>query len=118
MTRVSVVVLLIVGLGCGCKSTREKPAPTAPHKTIKTEVMEAPGSSRDRTRKPEVRPVDRLSGRVVAVRDTLRFVIVDFPARKLPKLEQKLVVYRLDQKVAEIKISGPFMGTSVAADIT
>ena len=50
--------------------------------------------------------------------DQLRFVIVDFVNQKLPRLEQKLVVYRLDQKVAEVKISGPYRGTTVATDIT
>jgi hypothetical protein len=36
----------------------------------------------------------------------------------MPQLDQQLNVYRLDQKVAELKISGPYLGTTVAADVT
>ena len=35
----------------------------------------------------------------------------------MPQLDQVLHVYRLDQKVAEVKISGPYLGTTVAADV-
>jgi hypothetical protein len=45
-------------------------------------------------------------------------VVIDFGTTKMPKLEQMLWVYRLDQKVAELKVSGPYLGTTVAADIT
>jgi hypothetical protein len=54
----------------------------------------------------------------VTVNKALRFVVVDFANQKLPQLDQKLSVYRFDQKVAEIKVSGPYLGTTVAADIT
>ena len=59
-----------------------------------------------------------MSGRVVGVRDALRFVIVDFANGRMPQLDQRLNVYRQEQKVAEVKISGPYRGTTVAADIT
>jgi hypothetical protein len=36
----------------------------------------------------------------------------------MPQLDQQLNVYRLDQKVAELKVSGPYLGSTVAADIT
>lgn len=59
-----------------------------------------------------------MNGRVIAVKEPLRFVIVDFLNSRMPKLDQQLSVYRLDQKVAEIKVSGPYLGTTVAADVT
>ena len=67
---------------------------------------------------PRGRPTDALSGRVVTVNPSLRFVIVEFYHQRLPQLDQRLSVYRLDQKVAEIKISGPYRGSTVAADVT
>ena len=70
------------------------------------------------TNKPTIRPADTLNGRIIAVREPLRFVIVDFAASRMPKLDQHLNVYRVDQKVAEIKVSGPYLGTTVAADVT
>ena len=68
--------------------------------------------------KPAIRPANVVSGRVVGVRDALRFVVVDFAYGRMPQLDQRLNVYRMDQKVAEVKISGPYRGTTVAADIT
>ena len=70
------------------------------------------------TNKPAIRAANVVSGRVVGVRDALRFVIVDFANGRMPQLDQRLNVYRQDQKVAEVKISGPYRGTTVAADIT
>jgi hypothetical protein len=54
----------------------------------------------------------------VEVNAKLRFVVVDFGAKSLPILEQRLSVYRLDQKVGEIRVSGPFRGSHAVADIT
>ncbi|HEX7858847.1 MAG TPA: hypothetical protein VF773_00830 [Verrucomicrobiae bacterium] len=70
------------------------------------------------TNKPAIRAANVVSGRVVGVRDTLRFVVVDFANGRMPQIDQRLNVYRLEQKVAELKVSGPYRGTTVAADIT
>jgi hypothetical protein len=69
------------------------------------------------TNKPAVRPVNLLNGRIVGSRNALRFVIIDFQNSRMPQLDQVMHVYRLDQKVAEVKISGPYLGTTVAADV-
>jgi hypothetical protein len=70
------------------------------------------------TNKPVARAVNVVTGRIVGVRDPLRFVVIDFTNSRMPQLDQQLSVYRLDQKVAELKVSGPYLGTTVAADIT
>ena len=111
------ISVLIACVLSGCKAASKKPQAEARSKTVSARVMDAPQSSQ-KSSGPSVRPVDAVTGRVIAVREPLRFVIIDFPAQKLPKLDQRLAVYRLDQKVAEIKISGPYLGTTVAADIT
>jgi hypothetical protein len=102
--------ILIAGLIlCGCKSGPKKEDADAarPGRTVTASTGE----------RPSVRPVQTVSGRILAVRDNLRFVILDFGPGKMPRLEQRLWAYRLDQKVAELKVSGPFLGTTVAADI-
>jgi hypothetical protein len=58
-----------------------------------------------------------LNGRIAGTNEKLRFVIVDFTNARRPDLQQKLGVYRVGQKVAEIKVSGPYMNTTVAADV-
>lgn len=98
----------------GCSSARKSADPAAPAgaRTV-TATPVGPGAGE----RPVVRPADLPLGRIVTVNSTLRFVVVDFPIGRLPALEQKLSVYRLDQKVGEIKVSGPYRGTTVAADL-
>lgn len=92
------------------KTIRPKNTRTISAKTIPADDAAA--------NQPAVRPVNVLAGRVIAVRAPLRFVIIDFANGRMPQLDQRLHLYRLDQKVAEVKISGPYLGTTVAADIT
>ena len=47
----------------------------------------------------------------------LRFVVMDFPLRRTPALEQRLNVYRDGQKVGEVKVSGPARDTTIAGDV-
>jgi hypothetical protein len=58
-----------------------------------------------------------MTARIASVNDKLRFVIVDFTNSRQPSVDEKLGVYRVGEKVAEIKISGPYRNTTVAADI-
>jgi len=103
-------MLLGAALLSGCRSAREPRADAGENSrpVARAEVVE-PGET--------VRPVNAVRGRVVSVRDELRFTIVDFAGGKLPVLDQRLWAYRLDQKVAELRVSGPYRGTTAAADI-
>ena len=107
-------ILLFAGLIVGgCKSVEESGEPAASGSAKALGVEAASPDAR-----PVVRPVKMTVGRVVAVNTPLRFIIADFPAGPLPRLDEVLSVYRLDMKVAEIRVSGPYRGTTVAADIT
>lgn len=99
-------------LAGGCLGAREPRAVQGKSKQPTAQVQ--PQTAQPRT---SARPVDAVRGRVASVREDLRFVIADFAGGKMPALDQNLFVYRLDQKVAEIRVSGPFRGTTVAADI-
>lgn len=107
-------------LGSACQTTPPE-QPTRPQRTIRTQVQPAnpttPAVAPQRT-EPAVRPVNALSATVREVNTRLRFVILDYGPGKVPQLDQKLGVYRGTDKVGEIKISGPYRGTTVAADIT
>jgi hypothetical protein len=102
----------VVFLGCKSSGNKTPEADARPKRTVTATTLPRPGE------RPTVRPVQAVNGRIIAVRDNLRFVVIDFGAGKMPKLEQRLWAYRLDQKVAELKVSGPYLGTTVAADIT
>ena len=48
-----------------------------------------------------------LAAKVVSVNIIGRFVVLNFPADKMPKLQQGMFIYRSGLKVAEVKITGP-----------
>jgi hypothetical protein len=106
--------LVVVIALAGCKSSPEKTVARKSDRkiTIQTNEVANPAPS-----KAVSRDLDALNGRILTVRQSLRFVIVDFPDQRLPKLDQKLSVYHQGQKVAEIKVSGPYRETTVVADI-
>jgi hypothetical protein len=110
--RTTIIPLLLAALLLGgCKSA-DKQQDQRPKPNVSATVLPGAGE------RGSARPIQAVNGRVIAVRDALRFVVVDFGAGKMPKLDQKLWAYRLDQKVAELKVSGPYLGTTVAADVT
>jgi hypothetical protein len=132
---------LVLILGClliGCKTTPKSEkaerisaqAAAKPKRKITTSVVAPPpsrlarpapqntaGTAPASPQKPAFRPVEGLGGRVSGVREDLRFIVIDYGSNKLPPLDQRLNVYRGDQKVAEIKVSGPYLGSTVVADI-
>lgn len=66
---------------------------------------------------PSAQVDEKSWGRVASVNPSLRFVVMDFPLRRMPELDQRLNVYRSSQKVGEVKVTGPVMGTTIAGDI-
>ena len=107
-----VIAAVLLSLCIGCKSTKKESGPE-PVSNRRATATTKPGPGERST----VRPIVAVSGRIIAVREALRFVVIDFGSTKMPKLDQRLFAYRLDQKVAELKVSGPYLGTTVAADI-
>jgi hypothetical protein len=89
--------LLVVGLGA-CSGT-------------------APGRSQRSAPPLTVLPDPGVQGQVVTANPQLRYVVMDFPIRRLPALEQLLNVYRDGQKVGEVRVTGPLIGTATAGDI-
>lgn len=64
-----------------------------------------------------VTPDESLAAKVLTVNTVGRFVVLNFPEGRLPKLEQHLFLYRAGLKVAEVKVVGPQQETSIVADI-
>jgi hypothetical protein len=48
-----------------------------------------------------------LAAKVVSVNAVARFVVLNFPSDKMPKMQQAMSIYRSGLKVAEVKITGP-----------
>lgn len=66
---------------------------------------------------PAIRPLDGGVGRIVRVQSALKFVVVDYRLNTPPRPDDRLVVYRGGEKVAELKAGYFSRETTIAADI-
>ena len=89
------------------ETTTAKPAPT---KTVPAKP--APPHS-----KTIITPDESLAATVLTVNTVGRFVILDFPEGRVPKLDTHLFLYRGGLKTAEVKVVGPRQETRIVADI-
>lgn len=64
-----------------------------------------------------VTPAATLPGKVVSVNPNARYAVIRFPIGQLPRLEQRMNVFRGGLKVGELKISGPQRDTYSVGDI-
>ena len=64
-----------------------------------------------------VTPDNSLAGKVVSYNSVGRFVVLNFPAGRLPKMDQRLFLYRSGLKVAEVVITGPQSDDNTVADL-
>ena len=115
-----VLVALLTVLGPGC-AARKGAGPDAAAAADKAGSVTASAVSPSRSMvgsKPEVRPDEGLSGKVVLINRVLRFVVMDFPIRRMPAVDQRLNVYHDGRKTGEVKVTGPTRDTTIAGDIT
>ena len=111
-------VLFFALLLAGCAMSKpDATASAAQAKTARSSKPAAVGRGQKVDSRPEVTLDEAVLGTVVFVDPTLRFLVMDFPVRKLPVLEQRLNVYRNDRKVGEVKVTGPGRDTTIAGDI-
>lgn len=118
--RATLFVLLFAALfAAGCKHTNSSKSSSAREgqKPRADKVQPQEGSARSTSSQPQATPIIEPSGKVASVNSDLRFVVIDFAMNTLPKVDQRLYVYRLGQKVGELRISGQMRNSIVAADI-
>ena len=66
---------------------------------------------------PIVTPDESFTARVVSVNTVGRFVVLNFPAQPMPRLQQTLFLYRGGLKVAQVRVSGPQADDDIVADL-
>src|SRR5882757_1724838 len=64
-----------------------------------------------------VTPDLSLAAKVISVNTVGRFVVLDFSAGQMPKVQQTLSLYRAGLKVAEVKITWPQSDNNIVADL-
>ena len=94
---------------CGCSSQRR----SSPPRTTATPRTNVRTNSPNISVTPANVPA---TGRVSLVNGD--FVILTYPIGKLPRVGQRLSVYRNGMKVGELKVSEPQHDPNTAADIT
>lgn len=94
-------------LGClpGCARFRHHPSGPTPAQPTKASAHAI------------VTPDASLAAKVLSVNSTGRFVVLNFPGGRLPRIDQHLFLYRNGLKTAEVKISGPVQDASIVADL-
>ena len=92
-----------------------KPANTATNSAVAIAANHA--KTQELTKPTIVTPNTSLTARVVAANDVGRFVIINFSADHIPKMDQSLFLYRSGLKVAEVKVTGPQSDSNIVADL-
>lgn len=114
--------ILIMGLSA-CKKKAVSTPPGMEHDPVWTGNDGALGNAKTASEKTYqskttiIPVVNAPIGQVASVHTALRFVILDFPLHPMPQVDQRLFIYRKNQKVGEVKVTGPTHGRTIAADI-
>jgi ABC-type Fe3+-hydroxamate transport system substrate-binding protein len=82
----------------------------------RNKAAQTPTSGSPRTGTATVRTAV-LDGIVIKLEPAARFVVLSFPPDQMPAIDQRLTLYRLGAKVAEVKVSGPQRDNNIVADI-
>ena len=113
---ISLLVLAMIFSGSGC-AWMKRHTPWHHNNTSTTTSKPAPkGQTQDQT-SLIVTPDDTLAAKVMTVNTVGRFVVLNFPEGKMPKMDEHMYLYRAGLKTAEVKIVGPQQDTSIVADI-
>jgi hypothetical protein len=117
------VTLAILIAGCASSDSKtaegERPAvATIPSKGGGLVRDSQPSDAQSKTNSPEnATLVLPTSGRIHSVNPGLQFVVIDYTLGGVPALQSLLPVYRGDQKVGQVRLTGPERNGFVAADV-
>ena len=91
-----------VGVLAGCGHAPPHHRPAKPSPSYAGEIVTPDGS---------------LAGKVVAYDAVGRFVVINFPAGRLPPLQSRLFVYRAGLRIGELRVTGPQTDWNTVADL-
>ena len=101
--RAAILLICCSGLLPGCAGKKQSADPLLQPASAKQKQIITPGGS--------------LPGRIVSVNTNGRFAVLRFPLGEMPRVQDRLNVYRDGLKVGEIRISGPQRDTHTVADV-
>jgi hypothetical protein len=114
----AILMLVLSGaLLVGCKHPKPSNPAAASGQTAATKPTDKK-ASKTKSTAAQATPILEAAGKVASVNPELRFVVIDFALNPVPKVDQRMSVYRQGQKVGEVKISSQARNSIIAADIT
>lgn len=97
MKRPTAILFTVALLAFGCAAPRtKKPSPQAAVRLV---------------------PDERLHGRIATINSPGQFAVLDFNVGRIPPLKSELNVYRGNEIVGVVRLTGPARDNLVAADI-
>jgi len=117
------ILLVIASLGNGCSSPdsshpERTSLPSQPSKGGRLVQTAPPADPVGRTNTAATDPlVLPTSGRIHSVNPGLQFVVVDYTIGGAPPMQSLVPVYRGNQKVGQLRLTGPERNGFVAADV-
>jgi hypothetical protein len=109
--------LLVLSAGCAHKKKKAPPPLQGNFSTLPGNSQTSTDSTISSTQSLVATPENSLTGKVVSVNETARFVVLSFPVGRLPAADQRFSVYRRGLKVGEIKITSQQLNEYIVADI-
>ena len=107
----SISTLVLAAALCGCHHGSSAKARTAAPTSAATKPD---GSAANRT---IITPDNSLAATVLRVNPVGRFVVLNFPSGRMPRLDQHLFLYRGGLREAEVKVVGPQYDYNIVADL-
>jgi hypothetical protein len=105
---------LVAAAGCARKQAAFMPLPEGSPQGVSGVRPTLPPAE---NHKLIITPEEGFMGKVARVNQEDHFVVVTFPADRMPPLELRLNLYRRGLRVGEVKITGPQLDDDVDADL-
>jgi hypothetical protein len=108
--RITWFLLPCVILASGCKSPQKDSGDTGLSQVVDNVRLAATGPNK-------LTPATQALGKIVLVNAGLRYVVIDVGVAGVPKVGERMQVFRGDERVGEVRISKESSGSDIAADI-
>ncbi len=125
----SLTIVLTTGILCGCAIPKKEPETKTgdknsarlnqpPIKTSETNQTTSPSAILSKNHQTASSIDLSFAGKILTFNSAGRFVVLDFPAGKMPALDETMSVYRDGKKIGSVKITGPTRDNNTVADLT
>jgi hypothetical protein len=110
-------LLLVLLIAAGCGGSKASSAKDAGTKSATTKTGEKSQPKEKKKKKDQTQPQLELVGKVARFNPSGRTVILSFPIGQMPRLGQRMALYRQGLKVGDVRVTGPQIDYHIAGDL-